>query len=156
MALITICLSQEGHGMACRSQTIEPYYLNGYGGTGSTMAAAPAEPMTLLSQRAGRRHSLGMPGSQCAEWLVTWCHIIDSLWASHSHVPQCHRIATKCHMTAFAATTDTLWRRRADELQGAAMSVPATPIPFPSATLTPAFSTPTTSPNVAHPATTVY
>ena len=35
----------------------------------------------------------------------------------------------------------------ADELQGAAMSVPATPIPFLRVTLTPAFSTPTTSPN---------
>ena len=66
--------------MACRSQTIEPCGLwvpgvdYGYGGPGSTMAA-PAEP-TTLSQRAGRRHSLGMHGRPKPTWLVTWCHII--------------------------------------------------------------------------------
>ena len=98
------CLSPEGHGMACRSQTIEPYYFIGYGSPGSTMVA-PAEPRTLLLYLSapGRRHSLGMHGSQCADGPVTWCHIVDSLWARHSHVPQCHchMRATKCHMTAF-------------------------------------------------------
>jgi len=126
-----------------RSSHVGPGVDYGYGGPGSTMAA-PAEPTTLLSQRAGRRHSLGMHGRPKPTRLVTWCHIIARTGQATA---MCR------HMTAFAATT---MHFGADELQGAAMSVPATPIPFLRVTLTPAFSTPTTSPNVAHPATTVH
>jgi hypothetical protein len=86
-----------------RSSHVGPGVDYGYGGPGSTMAA-PAEPTTLLSQRAGRRHSLGMHGRPKPTWLVTWCHIIA----------QTGQATAMCrHMTAFAATTNALWRRRA-------------------------------------------
>ena len=50
-------------------------------------------------------------GDQCPRWLVTWCHIIAQAGQATAmcHIDTCD----KCHMTAFAATTDALWRRRA-------------------------------------------
>ena len=46
-----------------RSSHVGPGVDYGYGGPGSTMAApAEATTLALLSQRAGRRHSLGMHG----------------------------------------------------------------------------------------------